>query len=114
MNAPKATGTGLRVTELLSVMALLVGALLLAMAWSDGLPPLDCPATQRGYCDAENADLLLPGILASGVAVLISLVGAATARGRHVWVAGAMLLVAIALGVATLLSIPLLVPGLGE
>jgi len=56
-------------------MALVIAALLLAVAWSDGRPPFPCQGEE-----AENAGLLLPAILASGVAALTSLLGAATAR----------------------------------
>jgi hypothetical protein len=109
MTPEKLSDTGPRVTEILSVMALVIAALLLAVAWSDGRPPSPCQGEE-----AENAGVLFPAILASGVAALISLVGAATGRGRRAWFAGATLLAAIGLGVGALLSIPALIPCLGE
>jgi hypothetical protein len=109
MTPEKPTDTGPRVTEILSVIALVIAVLLLAIAWSDGRPPSPCEGEE-----AENAGLLFPAILASGVAALISLVGAATAGDRRAWFAGATLLAAIGLGVAALLSIPALIPCLGE
>jgi hypothetical protein len=109
MTLERPTETGPRVTEILSVIALVIAAFLLAAAWSDGRAGPPCQGET-----AEHAGLLFPAILASAVAVLTSLVGAATARGRRVWFAGATLLVAIALGVAALLSLPALIPCLGE
>ena len=109
MTPEKPTDTGPRATEILSVIALVIAALLLAGAWSDGRAPFPCQGEE-----AEHAGLLLPAILASAVAALVSLVGAATARGRRGWFAGATLLAAISLGVAALLSLPALSPCLGE
>jgi hypothetical protein len=109
MTRERPTDTGPRATEMLSMVALVIAALLLAVAWSDGRPPSPCEGEA-----AKNAGLLLPAIFASAVAALISLVGAATARGRRGWFAGATLLAAIGLGVAAALSIPHLIPCLGE
>jgi hypothetical protein len=109
MTPEKPTDTGPRVTEILSVIALVIAALLLAVAWSDGRPPSPCEGEE-----AENSGLLFPAILASASAALISLIGAATARGPRAWFAGATLLAAIGLGVASLLSLPALIPCLGE
>jgi hypothetical protein len=109
MTPEKPAYTGPRATEILSVLALVFAALLLAGAWSDRRAGPPCQGET-----AEHAGLLFPAILASAVAVLTSLVGAATARGRRVWFAGATLLAAIILGVAALLSLPALIPCLGE
>ena len=109
MTPGKPTYTGPRVTEILSVIALVIAALMLAGAWSDGRPPSPCEGEE-----AAHAGLLLPALLASAVAVLISLIGAATARGGRAWVAGVTLLAAIGLGVGALLSLPVLIPCLGE
>ena len=109
MTPSKPTGTGPRYTEILSVVALLTAASLLAGAWSDGRAPFPCEGEE-----AAHADLLLPAIVASAIAVLVSLIGAATARGRRVWFVGMTLLVAIGLGVGALLSIPPLIPCFGE
>jgi hypothetical protein len=109
MTPEKPTYTGPRATEILSVIALVIGAFLLAAAWSDGRPPSPCEGEE-----AAHADLLFPAILASASATLTSLVGAATARGRRGWLAGVTLLAAIGLGVAALLSIPPLIPCFGE
>jgi hypothetical protein len=98
-----------RLTEILSLAALLTAAVLLAAAWSDGPAPTPCQGDA-----APNAAMLFPAVLSSGIAALISLIGAATARGRHVWVAGVMLLSAIALGVGALFSIGPLIPCFGE
>jgi hypothetical protein len=106
---PEPTDNGPRVTEILSIIALVIAAFLLAAAWSDGRAGPPCQGEE-----AEHAGLLFPAILASAVAVLTSLVGAATARGRRAWFAGATLLAAIGLGVGALLSIPPLIPCLGE
>jgi hypothetical protein len=50
-------------------------AFLLAGTWSDGRAPFPCQGEE-----AQHAGLLLPAVLASAVAALISLAGAATAR----------------------------------
>jgi hypothetical protein len=90
----------------LTVIGLALAALLLAFAWSDGFPPLECSA---GCCDAENAGLLPLGIFTCGAALLLSLVGVAFVSGRRLrFVGGAVL--AVALGIATLASIDALVP----
>lgn len=109
MTPSQPTRTGPRYTEVLSFIALLTAAVLLAAAWSDGPAPTPCQGDA-----APHADLLFPALLASAVAVLISLIGAATARGRHVWVAGVTLLVAIGLGLGVLFSIAPLIPCFGE
>jgi hypothetical protein len=111
--APERPSTVRTLIGTLTIIGLALAAFLLAIAWSDGLPPLDCPATQRGCCDAENADLLVPAIFTCAAALLLSLVGLAAVPGRRLQFAGAAMLT-VAIGVATLASIPALVPCLGE
>ena len=92
----------------LTIISLVIAAFLLAIAWSDGRPDSQCDC-----CDADNADLLVPAIFACGAALLLSLVGVAAVPGRRRHFTGAAIL-AVLIGVATLASVPPLVPCLGE
>jgi hypothetical protein len=118
MTPGKPTDTGALATlrtllGILTIIGLVIAAFLLTMAWSGGQPPLDCPGTQRGCCDAENADLLAPAILVCAASLLLSLIGLAAVPGRRLRFAGAAMLT-VGIGVATLASIPALISCLGS
>ena len=113
--------------RLLAFVALFIAAALLALAWRDGRPDYQCTCScdragtaippeewrARVNADDDRGYLLVFALLTSASSVVGSLIGIAAVPGQRVLYAGAAV-VGSGLGIAALLSIPVLVPCLGD
>jgi hypothetical protein len=111
------------IVRALSLATLLIGVVLLAVAWRDGRSDYQCGCScdragnqippeewfARTTADDDRSPLLIAAVLASVAATASALVGVFVFSGQRVFFASA-LGAGVAVGFASLLSIPELIP----